>query len=219
MANQYKYTYGRKVTEDKYLAEILSLPATSDNKPDWDFMKRYVKSLNHKPLTTSNRGGTALPILGVERWKEFCIGDFFEVRKGKRLTSEDQTEGTTAYIGAIDSNNGVSAYIANNEHLHDPNTITVSYNGSIAETFYQEKPFWATDDVNVLYSRFTMNRYRAMFLCAVIGREKYRFSYGRKWDKDLMIESKIRLPATPDGMPDWDWMENYIKGLPYSAAL
>ena len=157
--------------------------------------------------------------LDTSDWHWFKLGELFKIEKGKRLTKKDMIPGPIRYIGAIDSNNGVSAYIANNEHLHAANTITVSYNGSIAETFYQEKPFWATDDVNVLYPLFALNRQLAMFLCAVIGREKYRFSYGRKWDKDLMVESRIRLPTSVDGVPDWAWMENYIKGLPYSAAL
>lgn len=37
---------------------MLKLPATADNTPDWDYMKSYIKSLNHKPLATANRGGT-----------------------------------------------------------------------------------------------------------------------------------------------------------------
>jgi hypothetical protein len=147
------------------------------------------------------------------------MGSLFEIKKGKRLTKAEMIPGRTRYIGAIDSNNGVSAYIANDEHLHPANTITVSYNGSIGETFYQEEPFWATDDVNVLYPKFTINRCRAMFICAVIEKEKYRFSYGRKWDKDLMIDSEIQLPAKTDGTPDWVWIEKYIQGLPYSSAL
>ena len=208
--NRFRFsTFGREANAS---FDSLLVPSLAD-VPE-KIKKRKIQN----PLTTVPTSPVRFS-LDTSNWKLFPLGKLFDVRKGKRLTKADMIPGTIRYIGAIDSNNGVSAYIANNEHLHDPNTITVSYNGSIAETFYQEKPFWATDDVNVLYSRFTMNRYRAMFLCAVIGREKYRFSYGRKWDKDLMIESKIRLPATPDGMPDWDWMENYIKGLPYSAAL
>lgn len=57
MANRYKYTYGRKVTEDKYLSEIVMLPAISPECPNWDFMVQYIKSLNHKPLVTANHGG------------------------------------------------------------------------------------------------------------------------------------------------------------------
>lgn len=58
MANRYKYTYGRKVTEEKYLSEVVMLPAISSNLPDWGYMERYIKSLNHKPVATANRGGT-----------------------------------------------------------------------------------------------------------------------------------------------------------------
>ena len=88
--------------------------------------------------------------LNVESWKEFRLGDLFEIKKGKRLTSEDQTEGTTPYIGAIDSNNGVANKIGQ-DPIHSGNTISLSYNGSVGEAFYQPIPFWATDDVNVLY--------------------------------------------------------------------
>ena len=56
-----------------------------------------------------------------------------------------------------------TAKIANKEHLHKGGTITVSYNGSVGETFYQEEPFWASDDVNVLYPKFNLTKNIAMF--------------------------------------------------------
>lgn len=102
---------------------------------------------------------------------EFCVGDLFEVKKGKRLTSYDQTDGDTPYIGAIDSNNGVANYIGQGA-IHDGNTISLSYNGSVGEAFFQPKPFRATDDVNVLYFRkengVAFNKYIALFICAVL---------------------------------------------------
>lgn len=57
----------------------------------------------------------------------------------------------------------------------------MNYNGSVAETFYQPVPFWASDDVNVLYPKFELNPEIAMFLTAIIRQDKYRFNYGRKW--------------------------------------
>jgi len=61
-ANRFKYDYGRKVTEDKYLADIIKLPIKRDNTgnpviddnhtysdngyiPDWQFMEEYINSL------------------------------------------------------------------------------------------------------------------------------------------------------------------------------
>ncbi len=60
----------------------------------------------------------------------------------------------------------------------------------------QEKPFYATCDVNILIPLFPLNVYIAMFLNIVIGLEKYRFSYGRKWGKEKMLNSNINLPIT-----------------------
>lgn len=119
--------------------------------------------------------------------------------------------GDIPYIGATDSNNGITARVSNSEHLHSANTITVSYNGSIAEAYYQTKMFWATDDVNVLYPKFEMTPFSALFLTTIINKEKYRFNYGRKWDKELMQVSKIKLPIDKTDNPDWQWIEKYVK--------
>lgn len=149
--------------------------------------------------------------MNTSLWKWFRYDEIFDIRKGKRLTKENMTEGDIRYIGAIDSNNGLSAFIGNDSQLHQGNTITVSYNGSIGYAFYQDKEFWATDDVNVLYPKFLLNRYIAMFLCHLIEKEQYRFCYGRKWDLEAMNKSKIKLPVTQEGTPDWKYMEDFVK--------
>lgn len=161
--------------------------------------------------------------MNTSNWQPFHYDDLFEIRKGKRLTKADMEEGTIPYIGAIDSNNGISAFISNDTWLHDANTISVSYNGSIAEAFYQDTRFWATDDVNVLYPKFDLNRNRAIFLTTIINKEKYRYNYGRKWDKEIMEKSIIKLPSDKTGNPDWNWIDNYvakvlIPNLPPMAA-
>ncbi len=147
----------------------------------------------------------------TKAWKWFRYDQIFEIKKGKRLTKADMVDGDIPYIGATDSNNGITARVSNSEHLHSANTITVSYNGSIAEAYYQTKMFWATDDVNVLYPKFEMTPFSALFLTTIINKEKYRFNYGRKWDKELMQVSKIKLPIDKTENPDWQWIENYVQ--------
>lgn len=218
---KYKYSYGRAFKMDLISNTIIKLPSTPDNEPDWNYMEQYIKSIKHKPLSTANQGRYSSLTLGVENWVEFCVGDLFEVKKGKRLTSDDQTDGDTPYIGAIDSNNGVANYIGQGA-IHDGNTISLSYNGSVGEAFYQPKPFWATDDVNVLYFRkengVAFNKYIALFICAVLRQEKYRYSYGRKWVLESMKSTIIKLPERC-GKPDWCYMENYMKSLPYGDRI
>lgn len=31
--------------------------------------------------------------------------------------------------------------------------------------------------------------------------------------------AEILLPSNPDGEPDWEWMETYMKSLPYSNRI
>ena len=149
--------------------------------------------------------------MDTSNWKWFHYNEIFDIKKGKRLTKEDMVKGDIRYIGAIDSNNGVSAFIGNDSQLHKPNTISLSYNGSIGYAYYQNKEFWATDDVNVLYPKFEMNKYIALYLCTLIEKEQYRFCYGRKWDLEMMNESTIKLPITSSGKPNWQYIEDFVK--------
>ena len=101
--------------------------------------------------------------------------------------------------------------------------ISLSYNGSVGEAFYQPERYWATDDVNALYFKesngYPFNVYIGLFICAILRKEKYRFSYGRKWILTEMENTLIKLPIKTDGTPDWTWIENYMKSLPYSDKL
>ena len=118
MANRYKYTYGRKVTEEKYLSEVVMLPAVSSNCPDWSFMEQYIKSLNHKPLSTANSGGGyESHTLGVETWKTFKVNELFEVKYGINMelntcieADSDDTDAVN-FVARTESNNGVSARV------------------------------------------------------------------------------------------------------------
>lgn len=205
-ANAYRYSYGRQA--NKTLKNV-ELP---DVAPQW------VHSLSILPYKTAN-SSSALPMRNVDGWREFELGGLFKFVKGKRLTKDDMSEGNTNYLGAISENNGVRQLI-DAPAIFNGNCITVNYNGSVGEAFYQSEPFWATDDVNVLYADgWTLNKYIALFVATVIKANRYKFGYGRKWTMEKMKQSPVKLPATPQGLPDWDYMENYIKSLSYSDRI
>lgn len=209
-ANRFRFGFGRQA--NKTLAE-LALP--SPNKiPNW---------VNETKLDPFE--GAKMPVIATEphtlnmaAWVDFRFDALFELKKGQRLVKAAMNAGDTPFIGAIDSNNGHRQFVSAN-HNHTGNTITVNYNGSVAEAFYQPVPFWASDDVNVLYPKFMLNQYIGMFLCALIRREKFRYNYGRKWHLDRMNETLIRLPVTKAKQPDWDFMESYVKSLPFSTSI
>jgi len=214
----YKYSYGRARILSKIKEEIIRLPVDNKGLPDWNFMELYIKSMHHKPIKTKVSIKTLAP-LGADKWREFMLGDLFIFHKGKRLTKQDMIDGQVNFLGAISENNGVRQKI-DVEPMYKPNCITINYNGSVGETFYQSTSFWASDDVNVLYAKdWILNKYIALFIATVIKANRYKFSYGRKWTLDKMKESPVKLPVTAQGMPDWGYMENYIKSLPYSDKI
>ena len=204
--NRYRYSYGRQA--NKTLKDI-DIP---DTVPEW------VKEISINPITTQ-RSDVAANI--SELWSEYRMGDLFRFVKGRRLTKADMIDGSVNYLGAISENNGVRQHIeVAPEDISSPNCITVNYNGSVGEAFYQSEPFWASDDVNILYANgWTMNKYNALFIVTVIKANRYRFSYGRKWTMEKMKDTIIKLPAKADGSPDYNYMEAYIKTLPYSDRI
>jgi len=205
-SNAYIYTYGRQA--NKTLKDI-ELP---DTVPDW--------ALNTPVLPIQTKiTPQAVDLRPVAQWGEFALGELFKFRKGKRLTKDNMIDGNVNFIGAISENNGVRQHI-DIEPRYSPNCITVNYNGSVGEAFYQHEPFWASDDVNALYADgWELNKYIAMFIITAIKANRYKFSYGRKWTLEKMKESIVKLPLTADGTPDWAYMENYIKSLPYSDRI
>ncbi|AHV97075.1 restriction endonuclease subunit S [Paenibacillus sabinae] len=209
-ANRYRYNYGRQA--NRSLKDIL-IPAP-EQIPDW------VNTYDVNAFDTANLPVTKEIHVDLDKanWQWFELQDLFEIKKGKRLTKANMLEGETPFIGSIDKNNGVSRFVGQ-EAIHEGNTITVNYNGSVAESFYQPKPFWASDDVNVLYPKFTLTQHIAMFIITLIREEKYRYNYGRKWHMERMRTSKIKLPIDANGNPDFTLMDNYIKSLNYSSAI
>jgi restriction endonuclease S subunit len=215
---RYRYRYGRKVSIEKYINECVKLPIDKKGNPDWNHIENYIDSiLDYSKIETKiKKKETPLDIVKLRRFK---MDDIFVFFKGKRLIKEDMTPGNTNFVASIDNNNGIREKI-DIMPAHQGNCITVNYNGSVGEAFYQNDPFCASDDVNVLYPKnWILNKYIGLFLATVIRFNKYRFGYGRKWTLDKMKETLIALPSSDNNVPDWQFMEKYIKALPYSDKI
>lgn len=211
-----KYEFNSMCTGKKLAEDIVSLPATSDGQPDWDYMESYMKAVmeeSEKSLENLRKVDDTKHLIDASGWGEFRIEDIFDVIKGTRLTKADMKDGTIKFVGSSAMNNGETHRIENNEKLHPANTITVCYNGSVGETFYQDEIFWASDDVNVLYPKFNMTKLMAMFICPIIKSVGQKYAFIDKWKQEDMKNETIRLPITSTGEPDWQYMEDYMRRI------
>lgn len=211
-----RFAYDEKPGIEKYRNLRVPMPVTDEGEPDWkgmeDAMRRMIEEAGAKLDLLARRRLTA-QLLDASGWGEFLIGDLFVIQKGTRLTRADMLPGGTPFIGATLENNGVTALVGNKEHIHPGGVMTVAYNGQKAtgKAFWQPKPFWASDDVNVLYPRFELTEEVALFLQPLFWEAGRPYSFGDKWGKEVMEKTMIRLPVCKNGEPDWRWMDDYMR--------
>ena len=270
-ANRFKYAYGRKVTESKYMNDTIRLPILLDKTgqpvidesrkfskmgyvPDWDYMDSYIKSLHHKPITTKVSTRPSV-LLNVQNWQEFTLNRVFMLTGGYYNNKPEHTiDGNIPFLGSTESNNGVTGVFSLEDiksynktgelddslenKVYQGNCIAVTVDGSVCNAFYQKEKFTCSHSVTILYPiGHQLNVEQALFICTVIMGEKYRWSYGRKpHDVKKFGKSVIKLPIlyNSDGtpfidetytysengyVPDWKFMENYIKSLPYGDRI
>ncbi len=219
---------------DEWCAEAyMDTDYSTLNKENFIFkMKEYASYLIlHRNAKKVSDASVTSNIFDLEhqKFKYFCIGDVFDHKKGKDSVGIKNLD-YVAYadknnpiplVSATFANNGIVGYknTADDNICYDGNSVTVAGNGSyIGESFYQEKKFVATSDVNILIPKYNVNKYMLFFIIVLIEMDQYRYNYGRKLGSSI-VHHRIKLPSDNNGNPDWLFMEQYIKSLPYSSNI
>lgn len=154
----------------------------------------------------------------INSWKELKIENLFNVIGSKTTPKKELEEfgkGKYPYLTTQAVNNGVENFY---NYFTDKGNILVIDSAVKGYCSYQADDFSASDHVEKLIPKFEMNAYIALFLQTIINLEQFRYSYGRKFNQDRIRKTKIKLPFK-NNKPDWKFMEEYIKSLPYSANL
>ena len=152
--------------------------------------------------------------LDDREWKVFTLEDIFNILPGKRLEKRNMTTGDRPFIGASDSNNGLTAYCGNVNESLDKNVLGINYNGSVCEAFYHAYECIFSDDVKRFHLKHHAdNKLVLLFMGVVIRQQKVKYQYAYKFNEQRMRRQVIMLPVTEDGKPDYQFMEDYISEL------
>lgn len=162
--------------------------------------------------------------LDFSKWKPVVLGGeggLFDV-KGSKTTDKKELdelhrkgERKYPFITTQATNNGVRDFY--DIYTDEGNILTID-SAVIGYCAYQPLQFTASDHVEKLLPNFKLNVFRGLFLATVINKEQYRYSYGRKFNQDRIRATVIKLPFK-NGEIDWEFMEDYIKGLNYSKYV
>lgn len=262
--SQFKYfPFGREL--NKYLRQVYGfiLPVKKDVTghpiidpdspyssegylPDWQYMEDFIKSLNHKQLTTENLDD-AVPKLDTAELVDFNFGRLVsDVYKATAFAKDDLVEvpyadvragGYLRYITRTGLDNGCEMIVARESALENSveSGNAISIGDTTATCFYQPEDFVAGDHMVVVRAEW-LNPFTGNFIATLLNRESYRYSYGRAFVMKSIKTTNLKLPIkrNPDGtpvidpkktfhddgyIPDWQFMEDYMRSLPYGDRI
>ena len=163
--------------------------------------------------------------LQSKKWDYFSLEQDLnmEIYNGKSYNTSDLVEAVdenyVLYITRKDEQNGISMYVQPLEYdgLEKANAITIG--DTTATIFYQDHKFITGPHIIVLRADW-LNVFTAEFIITLLNKEKYRYPvFGRAFTKDLIKQTKLYLPIDDCGQPDFQFMEDYIRSLPFSAKI
>ena len=147
----------------------------------------------------------------VKEWRDFKVGDLFQCDTTLSIPSKnDLTDGDINYVTRSAVDNGLSGTCGNETHRNAGKCITIGAEGFVA--------FWQSDDFvagNKVYSirHEKMTELSGLFVCSALNTLSCRYSFSDARVLDRIKAEIIKLPVTPDGEPDWDYMESYMRAV------
>jgi Type I restriction modification DNA specificity domain len=225
-SNKDKFAFGHKAFTERIKRQIILLPINKKGEPDYLFMEQFMQQKEKEKLNQFQnyiskklndlKDFKEVKSLNNKDWEEFEIRKIFIVKSGTRLTKSDMKKGNIPFVGATDSNNGITEFISNKNASADSNVLGVNYNGSVVENFYHPYIAIFSDDVKRLSFREVKgNKYLFLFVKNQILKQKDKYQYGYKFNGARMNKQKITLPVNSEKEPDYEFMENYIKKIEF----
>ncbi len=211
----FSYSYTINSTRLKNLKILLPI---KEEAPDWDYMNTYISDIlsdmEQSFTLKKNDEISDLRSLKDLPWNQFKMDEIFTINSGVRLTKVNMKPGKIPFIGATDSNNGITQFTSTKNASLDSNVLGVNYNGSVVENFYHPYEAVFSDDVKRLkLKNYQNNQHVLLFMKAVILQQKVKYAYGYKFNATRMKEQIIHLPTKEDGSPDYKFMEQYMKRI------
>lgn len=176
--------------------------------------------------------------LDTSNWKPFILNKLYIIYMGNGFDKNKMImdNPTINFVSRVSYNNGVDCKVEKVEYVepYKAGLLTVALGGSyLGSCFIQEEPFYTAQNVAILEPRKNrMTHYVNLFISCLIRNEskiKY-YAFGRELNSHINTDFNIKLPIkyNDDGtpfiddtneysekgfVPDWKFMEDYIKSL------
>lgn len=227
----------------------VDLPVTSDGQLDVQYMEQYIKRieaqyikrieaylsvLGYDSIDDCELSSQDLKVLsGPDKWGKFRIGSLFKKLSSRYLGSGNKFDAVRKKPSAEFSlpvtyakynNNGIMYWGRPADFQHYRNCISVIYNGAVSAGLV----FAQKDDTGVLAESYLIDfksyhneSFEVDLYISVVMKKALYPLYSREnlavWSK--VKDNMIKLPVTPDGKPDYDFMDQYITAIEKKKVL
>lgn len=162
--------------------------------------------------------------LDERKWTHFRLRDLFtkKTMKGYPKDDEDLIENKNGYhiFGQNIKYQYPQKVLLNEKYLHkiDPEYPILAYTSSVGEIGIIEESFYRSGDNGAFQGLFPkehkFNKTELLFILSVLNLSFQRYNYTTSMAN--MMDMQFPLPVDENGNPDWEWIEQYMKSLPYS---
>ena len=155
-------------------------------------------------------------MINSKRWGTFLLGDEKIFTLHSTLNGIDKNKLTDdgekifPYVTRSKNRNGLDMFISKQPSaINKGNVIIIGLDTQTV--FYQEADFYTGQNVQILYNEY-LTKNIAMFLIPIIKKQLEVLNWGGNGATIGRLKKKrVSLPITNSGLPDWDFMEEYIE--------
>lgn len=224
------FDYVNKFTRESAKEMMIKLPADKDGNPDFSYMEEYMKNREiavSASLTKlqSAKQSAVFQKINTTEWAAFHLYDIFEIDSGTKLDKAkmDTTTPKINFVGRSNFNNGITQKVKEIQGLkpYESGCLTLALGGAyLGSCFIQEEPFYTSQNVVVLIPKEDITFEAKQFIATAIFKESqnnYR-AFIKELNAHIKRDFVIKLPATVDGTPDYDYMTEFISKIKYQSS-
>lgn len=162
--------------------------------------------------------------IDTSEWKEFSVCELFGKSKlGKYHSPESLVESETGYpyICASNQNNGVNqkmSLVSGDDVRPTPQNIISWGKQCPYFTFHEEPCVTGQGMYYIVVPKYIPRRAIRYVITVLQSAVEGKFGYSDCFIGSSMDDLSIKLPTTPDGDPDWAYMESYMANLETKVA-
>lgn len=151
--------------------------------------------------------------IDVSEWREFVIGDLFDVSRPVTRSQMKYEDGDTPFVASGNFNNGVTGWCKpkDSEDIDVGGCITVSpLDGS---AFYQPVDFLGRGGAGsaiMMLRNSNLTELNGLYISSVIRHALTKYNYADQLNCKTIANEIIKLPVDVSGEPDWAYMDTYM---------